>query len=315
MKQDTEGYKEEYEIQISEGMTLSSTDSVLKQIKVKKVELNTKHLEYSEIQFDDSDEVFSVGDVWTLEAQTGSSSKAGEKELEDIDIPKFNLFQRAADATNLTRKTIIEIFKKCDEKVQMEFIKNPEGFSRLFITTLKEVLTNHIVEEIEYEPTGGYMDIHDKKEELFPEEKEYPAKELVPGDETRTIYDYIQVDSMVEENFVERLNSAGENKGDVILYFKFPPKYKIRMPRMIQNYNPDWAILRMPNHEKKKTVRETKGTEDLDKLWHSNEKRKILCARKHFLSLGVDYRPVNDKDAEWYLTWDEWKNSNPSLFD
>ena len=111
------------------------------------------------------------------------------------------------------------------------------------------------------------------------------------------------------------MNKAGENQGDILLYFKFPPKYKIRMPKIIQNYNPDWAILRMPNHEKKKAVRETKGTENLDKLWHSNEKRKILCARKHFLSLGVDYRPINDTDAQWYMTWDEWKNMNPSLFD
>ena len=67
----------------------------------------------------------------------------------------------------------------------MEFIKNPEGFSRLFITTLKEVLTNHIVDEIEYKPTGGYMAIHDKKDELFPEEKEFPSNELVPGNENR----------------------------------------------------------------------------------------------------------------------------------
>lgn len=50
-------------------------------------------------------------------------------------------------------------------------------------------------------------------------------------------------------------------------------------------------------------------------LWHSNEKRKILCAHKHFLSLGVDYRPVNDTDSDWYLTWDEWEKLNPSLFD
>ena len=314
-KEDTEGNKEECDVQLEEGMALSSDDSVLKRIKVSKVELNQKHLEYSQIKFDDSDDVFTVGDVWTLEAQTGSSDKPVEKELEDIDIPKFNLFQRAADATNLTRKTIIEIFKKCDEKVQMEFIKNPEGFSRLFITTLKEVLTNHIVEEIEYEPTGSYMDIHDKKDELFPEEKEFPSKELVPADESRTIYDFVQVDSNVERNFVDRLNHAGENQGDVILYFKFPPKYKIRMPKMIQNYNPDWAILRMPNHEKKKTVRETKGTEDLDKLWHSNEKRKILCARKHFESIGVDYRPVDDTNSEWYKTWDEWEKMNPSLFE
>lgn len=127
-KEDTEGNEEKSPIQLSEGMSLSSEDSVLKRIKVSKVDLNTRHLEYSKIKFDDGDDVFTVGDEWTLEAQTGSGKKASEKELEDIDIPKFNLFQRASDATNLTRKTIIEIFKRCDEKVQMEFIKNPEGF-------------------------------------------------------------------------------------------------------------------------------------------------------------------------------------------
>ncbi len=50
-------------------------------------------------------------------------------------------------------------------------------------------------------------------------------------------------------------------------------------------------------------------------FWHSNEKRKIYCAKKYFEAIGVDYRPVNDKDSKWYKTWDEWKKMNPGFFE
>ena len=49
-------------------------------------------------------------------------------------------------------------------------------------------------------------------------------------------------------------------------------------------------------------VRETKGTEDLDKLWHSSERRKIECAKKHYKAIHVRYRVVDDKDVTWYIS-------------
>jgi len=47
-------------------------------------------------------------------------------------------------------------------------------------------------------------------------------------------------------------------------------------------------------------VRETKGNLDLAMLQHSNEGRKIICAGKHFASLGVSYRHVTSETTDWW---------------
>ena len=87
----------------------------------------------------------------------------------------------------------------------------------------------------------------------------------------------------------------------VQLYFKFPAKYKVNAPKIIGNYNPDWAILRTDGtNQQLEIVRETKGTEDINALPHSNEARKIICGYKHFAAVGVDYRFVDDKDEKWF---------------
>jgi type III restriction enzyme len=88
----------------------------------------------------------------------------------------------------------------------------------------------------------------------------------------------------------------------VIGYFKFPPAYKVDLPRMIGNYNPDWGILRRDdqNNVVLKLVRETKGREDTSMLRFSNEARKIDAAQKHFREIGLDYRVVTDHSLDWY---------------
>ena len=73
------------------------------------------------------------------------------------------------------------------------------------------------------------------------------------------------------------------------------------LPKIIGNYNPDWAILRTDGENQKlEIVRETKGTEDINALPHTNEARKIICGYKHFAAIGVDYRFVHDRDDKWY---------------
>jgi type III restriction enzyme len=95
--------------------------------------------------------------------------------------------------------------------------------------------------------------------------------------------------------------------GEVILYFKFPATFKILIPRIIGNYNPDWGLLRWDNDHKLKLelVRETKGNLDLAMLQHSNEGRKVRCAHKHFATLGVSYRHITGDMTDW------WKEETP----
>jgi restriction endonuclease len=93
----------------------------------------------------------------------------------------------------------------------------------------------------------------------------------------------------------------------VVFYFKFPPSFKIQMPRLIGNYNPDWGIARY-NQDGKivlELVRETKGSEELATLQFPSEKRKITCVRKHFKTIGIDYRVITDKAVEWWKSEDE----------
>ena len=57
----------------------------------------------------------------------------------------------------------------------------------------------------------------------------------------------------------------------------------------VGKYNPDWAIA-LKDGDVVYVVRETKGTEDLDKLPYEMEKTKVLSGAAHFLELGVSYR-------------------------
>ena len=101
---------------------------------------------------------------------------------------------------------------------------------------------------------------------------------------------------------IHRLNEDEQ----VLFYFKFPPSFKIDFPRVIGNYNPDWGIARYRDGKiLLELVRETKGHEELAGLQFPGEKRKILCAQKHFRSVGVDYRVVSDETPDWWKPTDE----------
>lgn len=211
--------------------------------------------------------------------------------------PVFNLIDRAAQETNLTRKTILTIFQRMRTDQKERIFRNPEGFSGLFIRAIREVLANHVAERLQYHLVEGTraLDI----DQLFPAEKKYPQKELIAGS-SASMYDQVQVDSDVEQRFVEqRLNP--DNK--VKLYLKFPAGFKITMPKIIHDYNPDWGVLR--EDEKKaelllELVRETKGTVNLQQLRFPHEIRKIIVAKKYFKKLGLDYRPVTDAIPNWW---------------
>ena len=135
----------------------------------------------------------------------------------------------------------------------------------------------------------------------FPPKKEFPQKELIPGSKN-SLYDQIQIDSGVEERFVKNKLQPDDHEGNIFSYFKFPSDFKIRIPKVILNYNPDWGIIRLDKSGGKTLhlVRETKGTIDDEKLQFPNERRKIACAKKHFKALGVSYRQITDVTEKWW---------------
>lgn len=231
-------------------------------------------------------------------------SEQGQKPSERAQVeekqryPVFNLIDRAAKETGLTRPTLNEIFRRLSEKRKEAIFFNPEGFASLFIGEINNALKDHIAARIEfaidYNATKKWaLEIDD----AFPAEKEFPQKELVEGSQA-SLYDQVQIDSDVEERFIKlRLNDDDK----VLFYFKFPPTFKIDFPRIIGDYNPDWGIARFKDGKiLLELVRETKGGTDIDKLRFSHEARKIRCAQKAFTALGVDYRVVTDTTADWW---------------
>ena len=238
------------------------------------------------------------GEETSFERETGQKPLRRTEDTNTRAQPVFNLIDRAAKETGLTRKTINQIFKGISTEFKEFFLKNPEGFANLFILTLQETFADHIVKNLEFKSDPGSFQDYEL-EAMFPPVKNFPQKELVEAGDAG-IYDWVQVDSDVERKFVE--NYLSDNDPKVISYFKFPPAYKINLPKIIGNYNPDWGILRHDDAGRVvlKLIRETKGREDTSLLRFSNEGRKIDAARKHFSTLGLDYRVVTDATHDWY---------------
>lgn len=214
--------------------------------------------------------------------------------------PVFNLIGRASNELGITRPTILRIFKGIHHKKKETIFKNPEGFAATFIEKIRELLADHIASKIEYSLNEEFdkLDL----EEAFPDHRKYPQKELIDGSKS-SLYDQIQVDSDVEIRFVQNRLQPEDEKGNLICYFKFPNTFKVNIPKIIGNYNPDWGIVRLDENGKAtlRLVRETKGNIDTSKLRFTNEGRKIECAEKHFEAIGIDYRTVDDKVEKWWM--------------
>jgi type III restriction enzyme len=253
------------------------------------------------VKFTNSEELTRYSSI-NFKSEKGQ--KSPEQEILHIDhtYPVFNLIARAARETTLTRPTLNRILERLPVPTKAKLFKNPEGFSATFITEIKEAVADHVASRLEF-TLDAEAAPHDA-EELFPPEKSFPQKELVEAG-ARGLYDKVQWDSDIELNFVERVLRREEDK--MIFYFKFPPAFKINLPKIIGgNYNPDWGIVRYDDdgNLKLQLVRETKGTAKLEALQFSSEGRKITCAMKHFKQLGIDYRHITGRELRWWASKD-----------
>lgn len=293
-KENSEGNRDESDHFVKVGQELSKIkhDPVLKPFKI--VIVNGQG-ESGRVTFSEGGELTRDKAI-TFTTEQGQSVRTQREREEVNSLPKFNLIERTSRETSLTRSVVLSIFKGLWLKHKQSFLKNPEGFAGLFISTIKDCLAEHIADRLVYKVTEEVLERDEN--EYFPDEKKFPIKELIAGKEVASLYDFVQVDSDNERKFIERVNADDE----VILYFKFPPTFKIRIPRIIGNYNPDWGLLRWNEQHRLKLelVRETKGNLDLAMLQHSNEGRKVRCARKHFAELGVSYRHITGDTTDWW---------------
>jgi type III restriction enzyme len=225
-----------------------------------------------------------------------------QKRIVDAEKTKYpipDFISRIANETYLTKKTVLEIFKQMNTAQKEKIFYNPEGWISEFLLQIRITLSDHVVNNIDFEIIDD-SDVYDM-EELFPEIVKHPQRELVPAGKAG-LYDMMQVDSDVERVFISNQVIPDSDEDNTILYFKFPTKFRIQLPKIIGNYNPDWAIVRKveAGSLKLELVRETKGGVDLERLRFPKEKRKILCAEKYFKKLGIGYRVVTDTTYDWY---------------
>ena len=199
-------------------------------------------------------------------------------DLETPDYPDF--IRRLQDATGLLRRTIIDIIVESGRL--HDFYVNPEECIRQVSKILLNVKKENLTDGIKYEKTDEYyeQDLIFNDEGLYG----YKGRNVIETASDKNVFDHVIYDSNIEKQFAE----DAEFDDDVVLYAKLPAAFKIDTP--IGNYNPDWAVvLDAEDGEKLYFVAETKGTEVIEDL-KGNERRKILCGRKHFEVVDSDLK-------------------------
>lgn len=184
--------------------------------------------------------------------------------------------------TELTRSTIISILKSSNRL--KDVLKNPQLFLDQAVKEINTVLTDLIVEGIKYERIGETE--HYKMELFAKDELEAYRENLYKvKNQDKTLYNYIEFQSKVEEQFAKDC----ESNENIEFYIKLPHWFVIKTP--IGTYNPDWALI-LKNDEKIYFVAETKYSLDAQKLY-SSENYKIKCGKKHFEEFpSVAYKTV-----------------------
>lgn len=187
--------------------------------------------------------------------------------------------------TELTRHTLVAILKKSGRL--SEFRINPQQFMVLVAQAISRALHGLMIDGIQYEKING------QGWEMCRIEREAQAgivrylNNLYTVQQTeRCIFDHVEYDSAVEQQFARGL----DNHENIRLFVKLPGWFTIDTP--IGDYSPDWAFVTC-NDEKLYFVCETKGTLDEDQR-RANENNKIKCGKRHFEKIGVDYRVVTE---------------------
>ena len=177
----------------------------------------------------------------------------------------------------LSRATIVRILKSC-ERLE-DVMANPAVFIDQVADCMNRAVYEELTKDTEYAPTGDSWPASNFRAR---HQEETVAHRVVPVE--RSVTDMVVCDSDVEERFALYLDS----REDVPLFLKLPDWYKIPTP--LGNYNPDWAFIRDGESGRRyHFVRETKGTDDIEKLQWESEGWKIRFGEAHYNAIDVDY--------------------------
>lgn len=210
----------------------------------------------------------------------------------EVKIP--NLLADIQRQTQMTRRVIFEVLDQARMFEQVAI--NPQQVIDETAQAINRVKQRLAVDGVKYHRTGEYYDMtlfENGELQTYLYDAAMKSGAVAVGDQAKTIYDYVAVDSEVEREFMQSL----EDNADVKFYVKLPSWFKIDTP--VGKYNPDWAVA-FDGDERIYFVAETKGSDDInDNHLSANERGKITAAQAHFATLGVRYvAPVRD-----------WKNT------
>ncbi|MDP2750051.1 MAG: DEAD/DEAH box helicase family protein [Nanoarchaeota archaeon] len=215
--------------------------------------------------------------------------KDGILDYVEIDYKLPDIISYLQNATNLTRKNIVDILIKSNKLES--FKNNPQKFIDGAIKIIKKTMSIFIVDGIKYERIGDefyYAQECFEDQELYG----YLSKNMIENKENKSLYNYTVYDSDVEKGFARSFN---ENV-NVKLFTKLPSWFKINTP--LGGYNPDWAVLiEKDNEEKLYFVVESKGSLFTDDL-RDTEEAKIKCATQHFKEISQKTQFIQSNNFE-----------------
>ncbi len=185
--------------------------------------------------------------------------------------------------TELTRHTLAEILKRSGRLG--EFKINPQAFMAAVAEEISRALHDLMLEGIKYEKIAGqHWDMSRIEQEAEKGIIRYLSNLYEVQNREKSLFDSIEYDSEVEKQFARDL----DNNESVKLFVKLPSWFRVDTP--IGPYNPDWAFI-TEREEKLYFVRETKDSLDSEER-RTKENQKIVCGRRHFDALKVDFDVV-----------------------
>ena len=222
--------------------------------------------------------------------ETGFNTYAAHQT--EVKIP--NLLADIQRRTQMTRRVIFDVLDQAGMFEQV--VINPQQVIDETVQAINRVKRRLAVDGVKYHRTGEHYDMtlfENDELQTYLYDAAMKSGAIAVTDQTKTVYDYVAVDSEVEREFMQSL----EDNADVKFYIKLPGWFKIDTP--VGKYNPDWAVA-FDGDRRIYFVAETKGSDDIhDNHLSANERSKITAAQAHFATLGVRYvAPVRD-----------WKNT------
>ena len=213
--------------------------------------------------------------------ETGFNTYAAARQTE-VKIP--NLLADIQRQTQMTRQVIFDVL---DQAAMFEQVAiNPQQVIDETAQAINRVKRRLAVDGVKYHRTGEHYDMtlfENSELQTYLYDAAMKSGAIAVTDQTKTVYDYVAVDSEVEREFMQSL----EDNADVKFYIKLPGWFKIDTP--VGKYNPDWAVA-FDGDRRIYFVAETKGSDDInDNHLSANERSKIIAVRQHFAEIGVPY--------------------------